>query len=56
MEKRFQAMYNKTMYNPRKCSSASRLSGCIQQSKIILAIPNNNSVMEIFRKKINRRF
>ena len=30
MENRFQAMYEKSMYNPRKCNSGSKLSGCIQ--------------------------
>ena len=27
MEKRFQPMYNKAMYNPRKCNSVSKLCG-----------------------------
>ena len=37
------------MYNPRKCNSASKLSGCIQreQSKIILAPPTNNTIMDV---------
>ena len=54
MENRFQDMYDKTMYNPRKFNSASKLSGCIQreQSKIILVLPTNNSVMEIFEKTL----
>ena len=32
-----------------KCNSASKLNGCIQreQSKIILALPTNNSIMEV---------
>ena len=53
MENRFQAMQEKTMYNPRKCHSARKLSGCMQreQSKIILALPMNNSIMETFAKK-----
>ena len=29
MKNRFQAMYNKAMYNPTKCNSVSKLSGCI---------------------------
>ena len=47
-ENRFQAMYEKSSFNPRKCNSASKLSGCIQreQSKVILALPTNNSIME----------
>ena len=53
MENRFQDMYDKAMYSPIKCNSASKLSGCIMrdQSKIILVLPTNNSVMEIFEKK-----
>ena len=52
MENRFQAMYDKSMHNPRKCNSASKLSGCIQceQSKVILVFPTNNLIMEIFEK------
>ena len=48
IENRFQSMYDKTMFNPRKCNSASKLSSCIQreQSKVILALPTNNSIME----------
>ena len=46
------------MFNPRKCNSASKLSGCIQreQSKIILALPTNNSFMEIFEKTLTGGF
>ena len=44
---RFQAMFEKSGYNPIKCNSASKLSGCIQreQSKVILALPTNNSII-----------
>ena len=58
MENRFQAMYEKSMYNPRKCNSASKLSSCIQreQSKMILALPTNNSVMEVFEKNLIEGF
>ena len=54
MENRFLAMYEKSMYNTRKCDSASKLSGCIQreQWKIILALPTNNSIMEVFEKAL----
>ena len=46
------------MYNPRKCNSASKLSGCIQreQSKVILALRTNNSIMEIFEKTLTGGF
>ena len=37
---------------------ASKLSGCIQreQSKVILALPTNNSVMEVFEKTLTGDF
>ena len=39
IESRFQAMQNTYGFNPRKCDSASSISGCIERemSKIILA-------------------
>lgn len=42
------------MYNPIKCNSASKLSCCIQneQSKVILALPANISVKEVFEKTL----
>ena len=51
-------MYEKSMYIPRKCNSASALSGCIQQeqSKIILTLPTNSSIMEVFEKNSNGWF
>ena len=47
-------MQDKTGYNPRIINSASKLSGCIQQekSKCILALPINNTQMEIFEKTL----
>ena len=53
-ENKFQAMYEKSGFNPRKCNSASKLSGCIQreQPKVILALPTNNSIMETFEKTL----
>ena len=42
------------MFNRRACISASKLNGCIQreQSKVILALPTNNSIMEPFEKTL----
>ena len=39
-ESRFEAMKNTYGFNPRKCNSASSMSGCIERemSKIILAL------------------
>ena len=58
MENRFQIMQEKTMYSPRKCNSASKLSSCMQreQSKIIFALLANNSIMEIFEKTLTGTF
>ena len=54
IENRFQTMQDKTGYNPRIINSASKLSGCIQRekSKCILALPINNTQMEIFEKTL----
>ena len=43
---------------PRKCNSPSKLSGCIkkEQSKVILALPTINSVMEAFEKTLTQNF
>ena len=51
-------MFEKSGFNPRKCISASKLSGCIQreQSKIILALPTNNTIMEAFEKTLTGGF
>ena len=59
IKNRFQAMYDKSlMYNPRKCNSPSKLSGCIkkEQSKVILALLTINSVMEAFGKTLTQNF
>ena len=52
MEIRFQQMQDRSGYNLRIINSASKLSGCIQRekSKCILALPINNTQMEIFEK------
>ena len=49
---RFQSMHENSGYNPRIINSASKLSGRIQreQSKVILALPTNNTQMEYLRK------
>ena len=56
-ENRFQAMFEKSGLNPRKCNSASKLSGFKrEQSKIILALPTNSSIMETFEKNLTGGF
>ena len=54
IENRFQKIQDKTGYNPRIINSASKLSGCIQRekSKCILALPIDNTQMEIFEKTL----
>ena len=54
IENRFQSMQDKSGYNPRIINSASKSSGCIQRekSKCILALPINNTQMEIFEKTL----
>ena len=54
IENRFEKMNKKFGFNPRKCNSASTLSGCVQrnQSKVIIALPTNHSHAEIFEKTL----
>ena len=54
IENRFQLIQDKTKYNPRIINSASKLSGCIQRekSKCILALPINNTQVEVFEKTV----
>ena len=49
IESRLQAMQNSYGFNPRKCSSASSMSGCIEREmlKIILALPTKYDHVEI---------
>ena len=51
-------MFEKSGYNPRKCNSASILGTCIhrEQPEVNLALPTNNSIMEIFEKNYDRWF
>ena len=54
IENRFQLMYEKFGYNPRKCNSASTLSGCIQRelSKVIITLPTNFEHAQVFKKTL----
>ena len=49
-ENRFQFMLGRYGFNPRKCNSASTLSGCIERemSRVIIALPTSNEVLDIF--------
>ena len=54
IESRFQVMQNTYKFNPRKCNSASSMSGCIERemSKIILALPTKYDHVEIFEETV----
>ena len=58
IENRFQFMQDKYGFNPRKCNSASSLSGCIEReiSKVIIAFPTTAEHLEIFEKTITGGF
>ena len=54
IENRFEKMHKKFEFNPRKCNSASTLSGCVQrnQSKVIITLPTKYEHAEIFEKTL----
>ena len=51
-------MHNRYGFNPRKCNSASTLSGCIERemSRVIIALPTSNEVLDIFEQTITGGF
>ena len=53
-ESRLQAMQNTYGFDPKKCNSASSMSGCIQKemSKIILALPTKYKHVDIFEETV----
>ena len=53
-EDRTKEMMQKFRYNPRKCTSASSLRGCIHQylSKAIIALLTQAEVVELFEKTL----
>ena len=58
VENRFQAMQDKSGYNPRKCNSANTLSGCIEpeMSKVIIALPTSNEFINLFEQTLTGGF
>ena len=54
IESQFQAMQNTYGFNPRRCNSASSMSGCIERDmfKVILALPTKYEHVEIFEKTV----
>ena len=58
VENRFQAMQDTYGFNPRKCNSASSMSGYIERemSKIIIALPTKVEHVEFFEKTVTGGF
>ena len=54
IENRFQAIQNTCGFTPRKCNSASSMSGCIERemSKVILTLPTKHEHVEIFGQTV----
>ena len=54
IESRFQAMQNTYGFNPRRCNSASSMSGCTERemSNIILAFTTKYEHVEIFEETV----
>ena len=54
IESRFQSMQDMYGFHPRKCNSASSMSGCIEReiSKIILALLTKYEHAEIFEETV----
>ena len=57
-ENRFKCMRDRYGFNPRKCNSASTLSGYIERemSRVIIAPPNSNEVLDICEQTITGGF
>ena len=57
-ENRFQFMNDTYGFNPRKCNSASTLSGCIERemSRVIISLPTSNEIVDIFEQAITGGF
>ena len=51
-------MHDQYGFNPRKCNSASTLSGCIEREmlRVIIALPTSNVVVDIFEQTITGGF
>ena len=58
IENRFQLMHDKYSFNPRKCNSASSLSGSIERdlSKVIIALPTTNEIVDVFEQTLTGGF
>ena len=54
IQSRYRAIQNTYGFNPRKCNSASSMSGCIERemSKAILTLPTKYEHVEIFEQTV----
>ena len=57
-ENRFQFMHDQYDFNPRKCNSASTLSGCIEREmpRAIIALLISNEAVDVFEQTITGGF
>ena len=58
IESRFQMISKKYGFNPRKCNSASSMSGSVERemSRVILALPTKLEHVEIFEQTVTGGF
>ena len=58
IENRFQLMHDRYDFNPRKCNSASFLSGSIERdlSKVIIALPTTYKIVDVFEQTLTGGF
>ena len=58
VENKFQLRHDKYGFNPRRCNSASFLSGSIERdlSKVIIALPTTNEVVDVFEQTLTGGF
>ena len=58
IENRFQFMHDRYGFNPRKCNSASSLSGNIKRdlSKVIITLPTTNEIVDVFEQTLTGGF
>ena len=58
IENTFQIMHENHGFNPKRCNSASTLSGSIERemSKVIIALPTSNEIVDIFVKTLTSGF
>ena len=51
-------MHDRYGFNPRKCNSASSLGGSLERdlSKVIIALPTTNEIVDIFEQTLTGRF